>query len=150
MPARLPLPVVCAILVDQDQRVLLAQRPLHKHLGGKWEFPGGKVEAGEHPEAALVREIQEELGCAIVVTQVLSRFVHDYGSVVIEMIPFRCTLAPDSPSPRPHEHTAVVWISVDTLKTYDLAPADEPVVDELLRLDAAASPGNRVRPRHPD
>src|SRR5258706_7701980 len=82
------IPVVCAVIEDGAGRVLVAQRPAHKHLGLKWEFAGGKVEPGEAPEAAVVREIKEELGCEIAIIRPLARFTHDYGSVVIEMIPF--------------------------------------------------------------
>jgi 8-oxo-dGTP diphosphatase len=67
MPASAPIPVVCAVIVDERGRALVAQRPAHKHLGLKWEFPGGKVELGETPESAMLREIEEELGCAIVI-----------------------------------------------------------------------------------
>jgi 8-oxo-dGTP diphosphatase len=126
-----PIPVVCAILRDARDRILLAQRPAHKHLGGKWEFPGGKVEPGESPEAALLREIREELGCELAELRPLVRFTHDYGSVAIEMIPFLCRLAPDSPPPHPHEHTALAWTPLDTLASYDLAPADLPVIAQL-------------------
>ncbi len=131
MPASAPLPVVCAVICDPAGRVLLAQRPAHKHLGLKWEFPGGKVEPGESPEAALVREIKEELGCDLVLTRALPRFTHDYGTVVIEMIPFVCALAASSPPPHPHEHIALAWAPLAELRTYDLAPADWPVVTAL-------------------
>ena len=83
----LPLRVVCAIIEDREGRVLLAQRPVHKHLGSKWEFAGGKVEPGELPRLALRREIKEELGCDIEVEHPLPPFIHDYGTVVIEMLP---------------------------------------------------------------
>lgn len=126
-----PIPVVCAVIRDERGCVLLAQRPAHKHLGLKWEFPGGKVEPGESPENALVREIKEELGCDIELTGALPRFTHDYGTVVIEMIPFTCTLAPRSAAPRPHEHVAIAWAAIEALTTYDLAPADWPVVESL-------------------
>lgn len=122
---------MCAVIADAAGRVLLAQRPAHKHLGLKWEFPGGKVEPGESPEAALLREIREELGCELVLTRALPRFTHDYGTVVIEMIPFVCALAPHSSAPHPHEHTALAWSSLAELNTYDLAPADWPVVTAL-------------------
>lgn len=119
------------MITDADGRVLLAQRPAHKHLGLKWEFPGGKVESGESPEAALVREIKEELGCDLVLTRALPRFTHDYGTLVIEMIPFVCALAPASATPHPHEHLAITWSEPASLRSYDLAPADWPVVDAL-------------------
>jgi 8-oxo-dGTP diphosphatase len=122
------VPVVCAVIVDATGRVLLAQRPPHKHLGLKWEFPGGKVENGETPEHAIVREIREELGCVIRIERPLPRFTHQYPGALIEMIPFVCRLADDSGPPHPHEHTALTWVERETLPDYDLAPADWPVV----------------------
>lgn len=123
-----PLPVVCALIEDGAGHVLVAQRPAHKHLGLKWEFPGGKVEAGEEPAAALARELREELGCEITHLEPLPRSRHDYGTVVIEMIPFVCRLAPGSPPPVAHEHAALAWVSPRALEGIDLAPADWPVV----------------------
>jgi 8-oxo-dGTP diphosphatase len=131
-----PLPVVAAVL-ERAGRVLVAQRPPHKHLALKWEFPGGKVEPREQPEAALVREIQEELGCAIVVGRALPRFTHAYATVTIELIPFICRLASDSPDPHPHEHVAVRWATLAELRTLDLAAADWPIVAALDALNAA-------------
>jgi 8-oxo-dGTP diphosphatase len=109
----------------------LAQRPAHKHLGLKWEFAGGKVEPGEPPAAALVREIKEELACDVVIDRVLPPFTHDYGTVVIEMIPFMCHLASQSSAPHPHEHIALKWVRLDEFDQIDLAPADWPVVAML-------------------
>jgi 8-oxo-dGTP diphosphatase len=129
--ARPPIPIVCAV-IERDGCVLLAQRPAHKHLPLKWEFPGGKVEPGEAPAAALIREIREELGCGITVTRALPPFLHDYKTVVIEMIPFVCTLASNSLEPHPHEHVAIVWTKPAELNTYDLAAADLPLVAMLL------------------
>ena len=131
MHNRIAIPVVCAVIQDDAGRLLVAQRPAHKHLGLKWEFAGGKVESGETPEAALQREIKEELGCEIRLIRALPRFHHDYGTVVIEMIPFVCALQPTGPAPHPHEHAAVRWVTRDELKTIDLAPADWPVVAAL-------------------
>lgn len=126
-----PVPVVAAVITDQAGKVLLARRPPHKHLALKWEFPGGKVEPGEGPEAALARELHEELGVAIADLRPLPRFTHDYGRTVIEMIPFRCRLREPGPAPHPHEHTALAWVTLDEIETYDLAPADWPVVAAL-------------------
>lgn len=122
-----PVPVVCA-LIERDGRLLLAQRPVDKHLPRKWEFPGGKVEPGEDSAAAIVREIREELGCDVVITRDLPRLPFTYGAVVIEMIPYVCVLAAASPEPHPHEHLALAWALPDELLGYDLAPADVPVI----------------------
>ena len=122
-----PVPVVCA-LIECAGCLLLAQRPASKHLPLKWEFPGGKVEPGEDPAAAIVREIREELGCDVAITRALPRFPFDYGTVVIEMIPFVCTLAASSPEPHLHEHIAIDWVEPARITSYDLAPADIPVV----------------------
>lgn len=128
MHNRSAIPVVCAVIEDGAGRVLVAQRPAHKHLGLKWEFAGGKVEAGEAPAAALVREIKEELGCDLAVGRALPSFQHDYGTVVIEMLPFVCALAPGSGPAHPHEHVAIRWVTLEELAALDLAPADWPVV----------------------
>ncbi len=125
-----PVPVVCAV-IEREGLVLVAQRPSHKHLPLKWEFPGGKVEPGEDPAAAIVREIREELGCAIRIVRPLPRFLHDYTRVVIEMIPFVCVLEPGSPAPHPHEHVALAWVAPAGLRAYDLAAADWPVLAAL-------------------
>lgn len=128
MPTSPPLPVVCAVIENNDGHVLVAQRPAHKHLALKWEFPGGKVEPGETPESALLREIREELGCDLVILRALPRFQHDYTAVTIEMIPFVCRVAAASLAPHPHEHVGIQWVKPETLLTLDLAPADFPVV----------------------
>ena len=135
MASPVPVPVVCAV-IEREGLVLIAQRPPHKLLPLKWEFPGGKVEPGEDPAAAIVREIHEELGCTITVTQALPPFIHDYKTVVIEMIPFVCARTPDSPAPHPHEHVALAWVAPADLRTYDLAAADWPVVAMLLNKKA--------------
>ena len=125
-------PVVCAVIEHPDGRVLVAQRPAHKHLALKWEFPGGKVEPGESPETALLRELREELGCTTEIVRALPPFRHDYATVAIEMIPFVCCLAADSPPPHPHEHVALRWVAPAELTALDLAAADFPVVASYL------------------
>ena len=127
---RPPVPVVCALLAAQG-RVLLAQRPAHKHLGLKWEFPGGKIEPDESPAAAIQRELHEELHCTVEVVRALPPFNHDYGAVVITLHPFVCRLAAGSPPPTPLEHVAVAWVRPDEIDAYDLAPADVPLLADL-------------------
>jgi 8-oxo-dGTP diphosphatase len=125
-----PVPVVCAVIVRSGQ-IMLAQRPPGKKLGGLWEFPGGKVEPGEAHEAALHRELQEELGCSVRITKALTPFVHSYDWGSIELIPFVCELEAESPEPHLHEHTALAWVERGELPSYALAPADVPVVEML-------------------
>jgi 8-oxo-dGTP diphosphatase len=127
MSDRVPIPVVCAV-IERGGRVLIAQRPANKHLPLQWEFAGGKVEPGEAPEAAIVREIREELGCEIEIVQPLPPFRHDYRTVLIEMIPFVARLAAGSPEPVAHEHVALAWVDPADFERHALAPADWPVV----------------------
>lgn len=136
--AAVPIPVVCAVIEDGNGRVLIAQRPARKHLGLKWEFAGGKVERHESPPTAIVREIREELGCEIAVRFALPRFIHDYGTVTIEMIPFVCSLSSTTP-PHPHEHVAVRWVTAAELDTIDFAAADLPVIAAYRRHTSGAS-----------
>ena len=138
MAEKPPLLVVCA-LIERAGCVLLARRPAHKHLALKWEFPGGKVDGGETPEAALIREIKEELGCDIVLGRALCRFTHVYDRTTIKMIPFVCHLAPGSPEPNPTEHVTIAWARPGELDTYDLAAADLLVV-QAYRAEAGACP----------
>ena len=127
MTERTPIAVVCAV-IEREGRVLIAQRPPNKHLPMQWEFAGGKVEPGEDAATAIVREIHEELCCRIELVEALPPFLHDYTTVVIEMIPFVARLAPGSAEPVAHEHVALAWVEPDSLQAYTLAPADWPVV----------------------
>ena len=122
------IPVVCAI-IERDGLVLLAKRPAHKHLGGKWEFPGGKVEHDESPSDAIMREISEELGCKFLPRNALPRSLYEYENITIEMIPLVGHLANNSPDPICHEHDEIAWVSPAELRNYELAPADFPVVE---------------------
>lgn len=125
-----PVSVVCAI-VRRGGLVMLARRPPGKKLAGCWEFPGGKVESGEAAEEALHRELKEELGCTVRVVRALPTRVHPYQWGSIELIPFICELLEDSMEPHPHEHTAIVWVTADELHSFELAPADLPLLKML-------------------
>jgi len=128
----LKLVLVSAVaLIDADGRVLLAQRPAGKSLAGLWEFPGGKVEAGETPEAALIRELQEELG---IMTQKsclapLNFASHSYPGFHLLMPLFACRRWEGVA--RGREGQALAWVRPEKLRDYPMPPADLPLVSTL-------------------
>ena len=129
--ARLLLVSACA-LIDGDGRVLLARRPEGKPLAGLWEFPGGKVKAGETPEAGLIRELREELGVDVS-EACLAPFTfasHDYGAFHLLMPLFLCRRWEGTPTAR--EGQALAWVRPNRLSDYSMPPADRPLV-ALLR-----------------
>lgn len=121
--------VVCGVIMNAAGAHLLCQRPEGKSQAGLWEFPGGKIEHGESAQQALCRELEEELGCVVTVGEALTPVEHHYGSFVIELLPFRCTLTEGEP--RALEHQAIEWLQLESFGAYALAPADEPIVREL-------------------
>lgn len=132
LPER-PLVLVAAVaLIDSDGRVLLAERPAGKHLAGMWEFPGGKVAPGETPEAALVRELDEELGIDVHET-CLAPFTfasHDYPDFHLLMPLYVCRKWSGIVTAR--EGQRLAWVRGARLGEYSMPPADKPLV-ALLR-----------------
>lgn len=125
------IPVVCAI-IERDGLVLCALRSEHMSLPGKWEFPGGKLEANELPEEALIREINEELNIEIKIIEALPIAEHAYvPEKIIHLIPYRCTIVSDG-TPTPTEHSELRWMKKDELVQLDWAAADIPIVLNLL------------------
>ena len=126
--------VVACALVDADRRVLIAQRPAGKAMGGLWEFPGGKVEPGETPEAALIRELQEELGISTqqACLAPLSFVSHGYETFHLVMPLYVCRKWQGEPIAR--EHQGLKWVRPATLRDYDMPPADEPLIAPLCDL----------------
>ncbi len=130
MTKPLVLVVACA-LVDGDGRVLLCQRPQGKSLAGFWEFPGGKVETGETPEAALIRELKEELDIAVK-DACLAPFVfasHAYPEFHLLMPLYLCRRWEGFVTAL--EHPALAWVRPDRLGDYAMPPADRPLVAYL-------------------
>lgn len=120
--------VVAVVLIDRDGRVLLSQRPSGKSMAGLWEFPGGKVENGEVPEEALIRELKEELGIDTWSSCLapLSFVSHSYEDFHLLMPVFVCRKWVGSPTPM--EGQALKWVNRDKLKDYPMPPADIPMI----------------------
>jgi 8-oxo-dGTP diphosphatase len=120
--------VAAAALVDVDGRFLICKRPHGKHLAGMWEFPGGKVEKGETPEACLIRELHEELGINVV-QACLAPFVftsHAYDSFHLLMPLYVCRRWNGVVQAR--EHEALAWVRPNQMADYPMPPADAPLV----------------------
>lgn len=126
-PRPIVLVAACA-LVDPQGRVLLARRPEGKPLAGLWEFPGGKIEAGETPEEALVRELEEELGVSVDpgALSPLTFASHGYGGFHLLMPLFLCRRYRGEP--RAREGQALAWVRRDHIRAYPMPPADEPLL----------------------
>lgn len=128
--ANIVLVAACA-LIDADGRILLAQRPPGKSMAGLWEFPGGKIEQGETPERALVRELKEELGLSTE-TSCLAPFAfasHAYETFHLLMPLFLCRKWSGVPTGR--EGQAIKWVRPANLTDYPTPPADVPLMAQL-------------------
>jgi 8-oxo-dGTP diphosphatase len=126
--------VVACALIDADGRVLIAQRPEGKGMAGLWEFPGGKVEAGESPEATLIRELDEELGIAVkpacLAPLTFASFAYEKFHLLMPLYVCRrwdgLVVA--------KEHAALRWVRPQNLRDFPMPPADEPLIPALLDL----------------
>lgn len=121
--------IVAAALFVQNGKILIARRSDDRHLAGHWEFPGGKAEPGETPEACLDREIREELGIEIEVGSLFAKNVHRYDSKTIELLVYRAR--PLSESYALSAHSEIRWVSAGELLGFDLAPADVPIARRI-------------------
>ena len=123
---------VVAAIIQKDNKIFCAQRNLSKSMGGKWEFPGGKIEVGETKEEALVREIKEELDSVISVDQYLMTVEHDYPTFHITMHAYLCTLVNGELVLK--EHNDSVWLEQEQLNKLDWADAYIPIVKKIVDL----------------
>ena len=131
MPTKKIVHVVAAVLVDRKKRVLVAQRPEGKAMAGLWEFPGGKIEAGEIPEYALMRELREELGietrpCGMWPVGFAS---HNYADFHLVMPLFAIRVWNGAPTPK--EGQNLKWVTVQELYGLEMPEADKPLIPQL-------------------
>lgn len=126
--------VVAVALIDIDDRILLSQRPAGKTLAGLWEFPGGKIEPGEKPEAALIRELAEELGITVEVACLapLTFASHSYDQRHLLMPLYVCRRWQGQPQAL--EGQTLRWVSAARLRDFPMPPADAPLIPALIDL----------------
>jgi len=130
---KVTLVVACA-LIDADNRVLIAQRPANKAMAGLWEFPGGKVNDGERPEDALIRELTEELGITVreACLAPLTFASHTYADFHLLMPLYICRRWEGTVTAK--EHQALAWVRANKLRDYPMPPADLPLIPALTDL----------------
>ena len=119
---------VVAAIIKQDNRILATQRGYGEFKGG-WEFPGGKIEQGETPESALVREIREELGASVEIDSLVTIVDYDYDTFHLHMHCFLCHVA--SGKLELHEHMAARWLTAEAINSVGWLPADEEVIQAI-------------------
>jgi 8-oxo-dGTP diphosphatase len=124
---------VSAALVFHHGKLLITQRHAKSHLGGLWEFPGGKREAGESFEECLIREIREELGIEISVGELFEEIFHTYAEKSVHLKFFLCHLV--TGQPRPLGCAAISWIGKSELADYKFPAADEYLLEKLSKLN---------------
>ena len=120
--------VVCGIIY-KNNLVFICRRNPDKSLGGYWEFPGGKIEAGEQQKDSLTRELSEELGMSVIVNDHFMTVIHTYDKFTIELISFKCDFQESLFNMS--DHDAYEWVEVQDLNKYNLAPADIPIAKKL-------------------
>jgi 8-oxo-dGTP diphosphatase len=123
---------VVATVIRRGGRILIARRSDGAERGGQWEFPGGKVEAGEGEPAALRREIREEPGCEMEVGRLLARHRHRYPDLEVDLAFYACELPPGA-DPLPLGCAALEWAEGRWLPAWDFCEADRPVLAALAR-----------------
>lgn len=121
---------VGAAIINDDRRVLIAKRPIHKSMPNKWEFPGGKIEPNETPQECIIREIKEELGIVIVTETYIGLETFNYEDMIVSLHLFVCRI-PYEQEITLHEHQAIAWIAFEDFKLYDMPVVDLPFVEKL-------------------
>lgn len=121
---------VVAGLLRKNNQYLITKRPREKHLGGMWEFPGGKKETGESDPEALKRELREELHLPVQVDQQIHKVRHSYSDRTVEIRFFRCSI-PNNHSPEPIECDELKWVPPQDLDNYSFPPADQEFLSRI-------------------
>ena len=122
---------VVAALIWENDRFLICRRPAHKTQAMLWEFVGGKVEPGETPEEALVRECREELDVTVEPLSVFTQVTHDYPDVRVHLTLFTSRIV--SGEPKLLEHSAIEWITPSEIPDYDFCPADAEILKIIMK-----------------
>ena len=138
MPPENQFTVVAAVITDDEGKILLARRPDDAHMGGLWEFPGGKIEHGETHAEALIRELDEELGISTVIGEPLTFAIHTESDLEILLLFFWAEIADGVPSPR--EGQEIRWVLPGELRGLPMPPADDQVVELLVDSGGSFSP----------
>ena len=120
---------VVAALIWRGEQFMICQRPPYKARGMLWEFVGGKVEAGESREAALMRECREELAVSVHVGDVFMDVVHEYPDITVHLTLFHAVIAEGEPQKL--EHNDIRWITPREIPQYDFCPADEEILQRI-------------------
>lgn len=123
--------VVAAIIENENKEILCALRSPEMTLPNQWEFPGGKVEDGESLFEAIEREIQEELSCTVKAVDEFDENTHEYEKVIVNLIGIKCKLVEGTPVAR--EHSKLVYLKKENLNSLVWAPADVPIVENLIK-----------------
>ncbi|MCO7544676.1 (deoxy)nucleoside triphosphate pyrophosphohydrolase [Stutzerimonas nitrititolerans] len=122
---------VAAAVVYRDGNILITRRAPGEKLAGMWEFPGGKLESGETPQSCIVRELREELGVESDAGEILTTSMFTYPGGTIELIAMTVSLRSDVLTL--HVHDRAEWVTPQDLLSYELAPADIPIAEEIIR-----------------
>lgn len=123
--------VVGAIIENENNEILCALRSPDMSLPNLWEFPGGKLEAGESYKEAIEREIMEELGCSVRFIDIFNDNTHEYDTFIVNLVTVKCILV--SGTPTASEHSKLIWLKRENLNSLKWAPADIPAVNQLIK-----------------
>ena len=120
---------VVAALIRDNEKFMICQRPKHKTRGLLWEFVGGKVEAGESSQQALIRECKEELDVTVSVGDAFIEVIHEYPDMTVDLTLFHCEIAEGEP--KMLEHNDIKWITPDEIDNFDFCPADKEILAKI-------------------